>query len=192
MLDDDNLAIVIGDASGKGVPAALIAMITQVTLKEMLDHVQNPTEVMYRLNNKLSENNSEAMFLTLWFGIYNRKSKKLTFSNAGHNPPLIKKNNKFEYLNVDAGIVLGVMEDYEYKQEEIHLDDELILYTDGITDANSIENEMYGEERLLNFFNRFESDKDPIRPLLDDISSFTKGAEQYDDMTMVYLKIKDD
>ena len=169
-----------------------VAMITQVTLKEMLDHVQNPTEVMYRLNNKLSENNSEAMFLTLWFGIYNRKSKKLTFSNAGHNPPLIKKNNKFEYLNVDAGIVLGVMEDYEYKQEEIHLDDELILYTDGITDANSIENEMYGEERLLNFFNRFESDKDPIRPLLDDISSFTKGAEQYDDMTMVYLKIKDD
>ena len=192
MLDEDNLAIVIGDASGKGVPAALIAMITQVRLKEMLDHVQNPAEVLYRLNNQLNENNSEAMFLTLWLGIYNRKNKKLTYSNAGHNPPLIKKNNKFEYLNIDAGIVLGIMEDYEYEKEEILLDDEIILYTDGITDANNIDNEMYSEERLLNFMNRFKSNNDLIRPLLNDISRFTKGAEQYDDMTLVYLKIKND
>jgi sigma-B regulation protein RsbU (phosphoserine phosphatase) len=190
MIDDDNLAIVIGDASGKGVPAALIAMITQVTIKEMMDHIQNPTEVLYRLNNKLCENNTEYMFLTLWLGIYNRTSKKLTFSNAGHNPPLIKENDKFRYLDINSGIVLGVMEDFDFVKEEIDLTDELILYTDGITDANNGDKKMYGEDRLLNFFNEFKNDKEPIQPLLNDIHNFTQNAEQYDDMTLVYLKRK--
>ena len=95
MIDEENLAIVIGDASGKGVPAALLAMITQVMIKQTLEHNQNPSEVLYSLNNQLSENNTESMFLTLWLGIYNKTSKELIFSNAGHNPPLIKENIQF-------------------------------------------------------------------------------------------------
>lgn len=192
LLDEDNLAIVIGDASGKGVPAALIAMITQVTIKQTLRHVQYPSEALYLLNNQLCENNSESMFLTLWLGIYNRKTKKLMFSNAGHNPPLIKENGEFKYSDIDSGIVLGIMEDFDYVHEEITITDELVLYTDGITDANNEDNKMYGEERLLKFFNGFKSDADPIIPLINDINSFTENAEQYDDMTLVYLKIKDD
>lgn len=189
-LDDDNLAIVIGDASGKGIPAAILSMITQVIIKQILIHEQDPSEILYSLNNQLSENNPESMFLTLWLGIYNRQTKKLTFSNAGHNPPLIKENNEFKYLNVDSGIVLGIMEDFNYLREEKTLTDEFILYTDGITDANNSDNEMYGEDRLLKFLNEFESDDDPIIPLLNDISSFTKDEKQYDDMTLLYLKIK--
>lgn len=192
MIDDENLAIVIGDASGKGVPAALVSMITQVNTKGLLKQAQKPEKVLYLLNNQLCENNTESMFLTLWLGIYNRKTKKLTYSNAGHNPPLIKENGKFKYMNIESGIVLGVMEDFEYISEEICLTNELILYTDGITDANNKDNEMYGEDRLLDFFNEFKSNENPIKQLLDDIHSFTNDAEQYDDMTLLDLKIKND
>lgn len=190
MIDEDNLAIVIGDASGKGIPSAIVSMITQVIIKQILMHEQNPSKVLYLLNNQLYEKNSELMFITLWFGIYNRTTKRLSFSNAGHNPPLIKENNEFKYLNIDSGIVLGILEDFDYVMEEIDLESELILYTDGITDANNEDDKMYGEGRLLTFFNGFESDEDPIQPLLNDIQDFTKDAEQYDDMTLLYLRIK--
>lgn len=142
------------------------------------------------LNNRLSSNNPEAMFLTLWLGIYNTTTKKLTFSNAGHNPPLIREDDEFRYLDIDTGIVLGIIEEFDYINEEIILTDELVAYTDGITDANNENDEMYGEDRLLNFLNEFKSDEDPINPLLTNIHSFTKNAKQYDDMTLLYLKIK--
>ena len=192
MLDDDNLAIIIGDASGKGVPAALLATITQVMIKQLLKNDLNPSNVLSQLNNQLCENNSESMFITLWLGIYNKTTSKITFSNAGHNPPLIKEEGEFKYLKIDSGIVLGIMEDFEYVKEEKSLSDELILYTDGITDATNSQNEMYGYAKLLNFFNGFKSNEDPITPLLNDIHDFTKEAEQFDDMTLLYLKIKND
>ena len=91
---------------------------------------------------------------------------------------------------ITVPIVLGIINDFEYSDEEITLTNEIVAYTDGITDANNNNNEMYGEDRLLNFFNEFKLDKDPIRPLLNDIDDFTKDAEQYDDMTLLYLKIK--
>ena len=188
LLDDDNLAIVLGDVSGKGVPAAILAMICQVMIKQLLKNELDPSKVFYSLNNQLCEHNPESMFITSWLGIYNKTTKKIKFSNAGHNPPLIKENGEFKYLDVDTGIVLGVMEDFNYLKEEMTLKDELVLYSDGITDANNNSNEMYGEDRLLEFFNEFESDDDPIVPLLNDISDFTEDAEQYDDMTLLYLK----
>ena len=191
-IDDENLAIAIGDASGKGVPAALLAMISQVMIKQLVKNELDPSEVLYYLNNQLCENNPESMFITLWLGIYNKTTKKLTFSNAGHNHPLIKEDNEFKILNIDSGIVLGIMEDFEYINEEIKLEDELVLYTDGITDANNNNHEMYGENRLLNFLNGFKSDEDPIRPLLNDIHDFTKEQEQFDDMTLLYLKVEHD
>ena len=189
-LNDGDLVIVIGDASGKGVPAALLAMISQVMVKQLLKSELDPSKVLYSINNQLCENNPESMFITLWLGIYNKTTQKLTFSNAGHNPPLIKENGEFRYLDIDSGIVLGIMDDFEYINEEITLSDEIVIYTDGITDANNNDDEMYGEDRLLNFFNGFKLDKDPIRLLLNDIHDFTKDAEQYDDMTLLYLKIK--
>jgi sigma-B regulation protein RsbU (phosphoserine phosphatase) len=105
---------------------------------------------------------------------------------------LIKENENFKYLSIDTGIVLGIMEDFDFVTEEIILPDEIVLYTDGITDANNENDEMYGEDRLLNFFNEFKSKNDPIRPLLDDIHNFTENADQFDDMTLLYMKIKDD
>lgn len=192
MIDDDNLAIVIGDASGKGIPAAIVAMITQVMIKQMLKHYQDPSKTLYLINNQLFENNHESMFVTLWLGIYNRTNKKLTFSNAGHNQPLIKENNGFEYIDIDFGVVLGIMDEFDYVNEERILESELVLYTDGITDTKNKDNNRYGKDRLLNFLNGFESDTDPIMPLLNDVYSFSENIEQFDDMTLLYLKIKDD
>jgi sigma-B regulation protein RsbU (phosphoserine phosphatase) len=189
-LDDDNLAIVIGDVSDKGVPAALLAMITQVMIKQILNHERDPSKVLNLINNELYKNNPEAMFVSLWLGIYNKNTKKLTFSNAGHTLPLIKEDDKFEYLDIDSGIILAILEDFEYKTEEITLSNELILYTDGITDATNDKEECYGEDRLLEFFNKFKSDDKPIIPLLDDINDFIGKQEQFDDMTLIYLKIK--
>ena len=191
-LDNEHLAIIIGDASGKGVPAAILALMSQVMIKKLLKDYQDPSMALYLLNNQLNENNPESMFITLWLGIYNKTTKKLIFSNGGHNPPLIKENNKFKYLNMDTGIVLGIMEDFEFINEEIILSDELILYTDGITDANNDKNEMYGEDRLLNFFNELKSNENLISLLFNNIKKFTKDTDQFDDMTLLYLKIKDD
>lgn len=190
ILDDDHLALVIGDASGKGIPAAILSMNTQVLIKQLLKYNQDPSKILYQLNNQLCENNSETMFITLWLGIYNKSNNELIFSNAGHNPPLIRENDKFKYLDIDSGIVIGVMENFDYIAEKIKITDKLVLYTDGITDANNKDKKMYGEDRLLNFFNEFKSDADPIEPLLDDINSFAKDEEQFDDMTLLYLKIK--
>ena len=189
-LDDDNLAIVIGDVSDKGVPAALVAMITQFIIKQILTQERDPSKVLYLINNLLYENNPEAMFVSLWLGIYNKNTKKLKFSNAGHTLPLIKKDDSFEYLDVYRGIILAILEDFEYKTEEITLSNELILYTDGITDATNDNDECYGEDRLLDFFNKIKIDDDPINPLLNDINNFIGKQEQFDDMTLIYLKIK--
>jgi sigma-B regulation protein RsbU (phosphoserine phosphatase) len=189
-LDDENLAIVIGDVSDKGVPAALLAMITQVMTQQILDHEKDPSRVLHLLNNQLYKNNPETMFVSLWLGIYNKTTNKLLFSNAGHNPPLIKENGEFKYLDINPGIILAILEDFEYETEEITLSDELILYTDGITDANNDNDELYGEDRLLDFFKQYKSDNNPIMPLLNDIDDFTGKQKQFDDMTLIYLKIK--
>ena len=87
------------------------------------------------------------------------------------------------------GIILAILEDFEYETEEITLSDELIVYTDGITDATNDDDECYGEKRLLNFFNKFKSDEEPIIPLLNDIGDFIGKQDQFDDMTLIYLKI---
>ena len=168
-LDEDNLAIVIGDASGKGVPAALITTMTQELIKLLLTQIKNPSEVLYYLNNQLCVNNSDKMFVTAWLGIYNKNTKTITYSNAGHSPPLIGHDGKFEYVEMDSGIVLGVVEDFQFVKCEIRSIDELVLYTDGVTDAHNDSNEMYGDDRLINFFNNLESSDNTIGCLLSDV-----------------------
>ena len=189
MVDDENLAIVIGDASGKGIPAAILSMITQFMIKNFLKQTLNPSEVLYSLNNQLSENNPECMFITLWLGIYNTRTKKVRFANGGHNPPLVKEDKKFKYLDIDTGLVLGITGDFDYINEEIMLKDELIVYTDGITDATDEDSKIYGEDRLLKFLNEFKGDEVPIKPLISDVNTFSKGVEQFDDMTLLCLKL---
>lgn len=188
-IDEDNTVIVIGDASGKGVPAAIFTMITQNSINVLIKNELNPAEVLNDINNRICERNSEMMFITLFLAVYNNKKHRLTYANAGHNPPIIKSNDKFNFLDIDSEIVMGVLDDYEYKNHEITLDDEIILYTDGITDAQNTSQELYGEERLLKHLNT-QKNEDIIGSLISDINNFTKNEEQFDDMTLLILKVK--
>lgn len=189
MLNDEELVVVIGDASGKGVPAALLATITQKLIKQIVLNDSDPSSVLYSLNNQICENNTEMMFITLWLGIYNKNTKRLTYSNAGHNPPIIKVDGVFDYLDLDPGLILGILENNEFVKDSIVLEDELVLYTDGITDAENNNHIMYGEKRLLSFLNNCASE-DIIESLIGNIDSFVEGAMQADDMTLLVLKDK--
>lgn len=190
-IDDENLAMVIGDASGKGVPAALLSIITHAIIKQILKSEKDPSKVLYLLNNQLCENNTEVMFITLWLGIYNKRTKVMTFSNAGHESPLIYNENGFEKINMNPSIVLGVMKDFEFEREEISSFHRLIAYTDGITDAKNINNEFYGEERLINMLNEISEKHGKIEMLLKDIEEFATGTEQFDDMTLIIIDKND-
>ena len=186
-LDDENIALVIGDASGKGIPAALLSSITQNLIKHLFTETRDPSKILKSLNNQLCENNPQAMFITLWLGIYNKNTDKITFSNAGHNPPLIYANGTFKELDLDKGIVIGVLEDFEYETEETYISKGMILYTDGITDANNNNGELYGEDRLIEFLNNHNFNENMINAVLENINEFTGDADQFDDMTMLMV-----
>lgn len=186
-IDEDNVALIIGDASGKGVPAALLSTISQTIIRQLLKSETDPSKVLYMLNNQLCENNTECMFVTLWLGIYNNKTKNITFSNAGHNSPLIMENGQFRALKVDSGIVLGIMNDYEFITEKINISKGIIVYTDGITDAKNSNDEFYGENRVIDFLNNHTFENKVITKLLQDIDKFTRTEKQFDDMTLLLL-----
>lgn len=186
-IDDDNVAVIIGDASGKGVPAALLSTITHSIIRQLLKSETDPSKVLYMLNNQLCENNTECMFVTLWLGIYNNKTKSITFSNAGHNPPLVMEDGQFKSLKVETGIVLGVMSDYEFITEKTDISKGIIVYTDGITDAKNSNDEFYGEQRVIDFLNSHTFENKVITKLLAEIDRFTGNEEQFDDMTLVLL-----
>ena len=186
-IDDENIAIVIGDASGKGVPAALLSTTTQTIIRDQLHNKKDPSKVLYFANNHLCRNNSETMFITLWLGIYNKKTNILNFSNAGHNPPIIEENNNFKLLDIDSGIALGILEEYNFITEEIELPSKIIVYTDGITDAINKNETTYGEERLINCLNN-NSNEDIINSILNDVNNFVEDNEQFDDMTILILE----
>lgn len=187
-LDEENIVIIIGDASGKGVPASIFTLVTQVSIKLLIENNHNPSEVFSYLNNFICEHNSEMMFITMFLGVFNKKSHILTYVNAGHNPPLIKKDGRYQFMDLDSEIVMGIMEDYEYSSYTVRVDEELLLYTDGITDAQNKNKELYGEERLMSILN--DKEGDVIKNVVEDIEEYSIDEEQFDDMTLLLLKVK--
>lgn len=188
---NDTIAIVMADVSGKGVPASLFMVIAKTLIK---DHAQlglNPANTFTRVNNLLCEGNEAGLFVTAWFGILDLKNGKLTYVNAGHNPPLKKHNGEYEYLKCRPGLVLAGMEGIKYEEEEIVLEkgDGIFLYTDGVTEDTDLKNELYGEDRLLQFMNNHanETPQDKINKLFEELRKFENGAEQFDDITMLAL-----
>ena len=191
-LDEDNIGFVIGDVSGKGVPATLIMVQTMYLIKNHSEIDDNLEELYENVNNILSSRNDEELFVTSWYGKLNLKTGKLSFVNSGHNPPLICKNNKFEYQDIISNFVLGVIENFHYKAEEITLNpgDIIFLYTDGITEANNDYEGFYGEDRLKEILNKHkdESPDKIIETVKNNIFQFCQSEEQFDDMTMLAIK----
>ena len=195
LVDEDHLAVVIADVSGKGVPAALFMVIAKTLIKNNAQAGKSPENTFTAVNAQLCENNDAGMFVTGWMGLLTISTGELTFANAGHNPPLIKRvNGAYAYLKTRANFVLAGMEGVQYRLNETRLEpgDALFLYTDGVTEATNASNELYGEERLSGVLNRHpEASPTELLPLVKaDIDAFAQDAPQFDDITMVGLRVK--
>ncbi len=194
MLDDRWLVFLIADVSGKGIPAALFMVITKTLLVNQALEGNAAADIFTTVNTQLCENNDADMFVTAWMGIYDTMSGKLSFVNAGHNPPLIKRRDgQYEYLECRPGFVLGGMEGITWQAEELMLDQgaELFLYTDGITEAINEDLQLYGEDRLQEVLNRANECRpaDTVEEVIADVKAYVGEAPQFDDITMVALKI---
>lgn len=196
LIDPDHLAIVIADVSGKGVPAALFMVIAKTLIKNNTVGMTEPKGIFEKTNDQLCENNEEGMFVTAFMGILEISTGVFSFVNAGHNPPLLKrKGQEFDWLSVKPGFILAGMEGMKYQQESITLSegDELYLYTDGVTEAMNLEEELFTDQRLKEALNRHrELDlKDLLASMKQEIDQFANGAKQADDITMLALRIKE-
>ncbi|MGB1258332.1 MAG: ABC transporter substrate binding protein, partial [Thiolinea sp.] len=149
-LDDDHICLLVGDVSGKGVPAAIFMAMAKTVLRAIADISLSPAEILTRANNQLSRDNAEMMFVTLFLVIYNRKTGQLKYADGGHNAPyLLSSNGEVNMIKAQGGTALGVMEDLPYFDGELHLSegDAVLLYTDGVTEATDETDELYGETR---------------------------------------------
>ena len=193
LVDDDHLAVVIADVSGKGVPAALFMVIAKTLIKNHAQNRETPGEVFTQTNAQLCEGNDAGLFVTAWMGVLEISTGKFVYVNAGHNPPLLKRaGGRFEWLKSRPGFVLAGMEGVRYRENTLELmpGDTLYLYTDGVTEATSSAQELYGEERLQAALN--EASELPVSQLLprikNCIDTFVGDAEQFDDITMLGLQ----
>ena len=196
-LNDSTVAFLVADVSGKGIPAAMFMMTAKTIIKDLAESGMEVNEIFTKANQKLCENNESGMFVTAWMGILDIPSGKLKFANAGHNPPLLKRaDGTFEYLKTRAGFVLAGMECVHYRAGELILSagDRIFLYTDGVTEATNVDNQLYGENRLLEFMNNnIGLDATILLPKLKfDIDEFVDIAPQFDDITMLIFDYKVD
>ena len=199
LLDDEHLAITIADVSGKGVPAAMFMVISRTIIKNYAlasRNKENFGEVITAANKQLCQNNTEMMFVTVFFGVLNIKTKRFHYVNAGHSVPLVYRasEDSFKYLPLSNNCMMGVRSYVEFQEEFIDISsgDVIFLYTDGVTEAVDGDNEEYGTKRLLNKLNALPKDKSLQRMLnsvLKDIKEHTGELEQYDDITMLALRI---
>ena len=195
-IDDDHTAIVIGDISGKGVPAAMFMMKTITCFKNFIAPNKSPSQILKEVNAALYDNNHMNMFVTCFLAILNKKTGELEFANAGHNPPIVGSNFKYHYLKCQTGFILGGLKDAFVVDEKITLNpgESITLYTDGVTEARNAEGGFYGEERFLNFFNSrdFTGLVEIHHAIKDDIAKFTDNYEQSDDITVISMRYQGD
>lgn len=191
IIDGKQLAFVVADVSGKGVPAALFMVIAKTLIKNHALQGEAPAEILSRVNNQLCENNDAGMFVTVFMGMIELATGKMTYANAGHNQPLLRHRGKYEWFREKPNFVLAGMEDMHYKDHELQLEpgDRLYLYTDGVTEALNPKQELFSDARLESCLNKAEEKPGDVHALLagirEDIRVFADGAEQADDITMM-------
>ena len=194
-VDDDHLALVIGDVSGKGIPAALFMMVTNILISDRTRMGGNPAEILRFVNEEICAHNEVEMFVTVWLGILELSTGKLVAANAGHEYPAIRHaDGAFELLRDKHGFVIGGMEGVTYREYELQLapGDRIFVYTDGVPEATAPDNTMFGTERMLAALNEVPtgSPEQILKKVRSAVDDFVKGAEQFDDLTMLCLEYK--
>ena len=195
MVDDDHLAIVVADVSGKGVPAALFMVIGKTLIKDHTEKDKDLGEVFSEINNLLCESNSEELFITAFEGVLNIKTGEFRYVNAGHEMPFIyKKNEEFKPYKIKPGFVLAGMEDMRYRSGVMTLEpgDKIFQYTDGVTEATDSASQLFGMERLEASLNKVKDKEvtEILKSVKADIDEFVNVAPQFDDITMLCLEYK--
>ena len=202
LLDDDRLMITIADVSGKGIAAALFMVISKTILKNFAMTLKSADDLGAMVscaNQQLCQNNEAMMFATAFVGLLDLKSGRFTYVNGGHNPPLIysARKDQWRYLEtVERNYALGLMDDADYAQETIDLEDGdvIYLYTDGVTEALNEREELYGDDRLEQCLNRSGTKQLSVEEILavvrKSLDEYVGAAEQSDDITMIGLKYR--
>jgi sigma-B regulation protein RsbU (phosphoserine phosphatase) len=191
-VDRDRLAFVIADVSGKGIPAALFMATSKTTLQSCVRDYPSLSDAITVANESLCRNNTAQMFVTAWIGVLDLCTGALTFVCAGHNPPVLISGGRPEYVRRRSGLVLAGMEGVPYREQSLTLNagDCLYLYTDGVTEAENVAHELFGEERLAACLEQ-SAEKEPgeiIADVKSAIDAHVGEAEQFDDITMLCIR----
>lgn len=195
-IKNDTLFFAIGDVSGKGLPASLFMAITRAAFRFISGLSQDMGQVIRKLNDSISDGNVSGMFVTLFAGRIDLKTGEMTYCNGGHNPIIINpaKGEPY-YLQAKPNMALGVFPGFEYEAQSIRLEPgtEIVLYTDGVTEAEKADKSQYGERKLLEWVvsrSRHNSAMDDCEGLMQEIHTFADGNPQNDDITIMTIKIK--
>lgn len=193
-IDDDHLALVIADVSGKGVPAALFMMMSKNLINIYATMGLSPHEVLERTNEAICKNNEQKMFVTVWFGILEISTGKIKASNAGHEYPIIKQpDGEFKLLKDKHGFVLGGIKGKKYTEYTMTLEKggTLFVYTDGVPESTNLEEKMFGTTLLVDTLNKNPDapPKELLENVHDAVNDFVGDASQFDDLTMLAIKL---
>lgn len=191
-IDDEHLAVVVADVSGKGIPAAFFMAISRTLLKSNALHLRHPGKTISALNDQLCAENDQMMFVTVFYGVLHLPTGKFTYVNAGHNPPLRLRDGKAQYFPSGVNMALAVLEDQEYGEGEVQLEigETLLLYTDGVTEATDAAGALFGEPALHASTEAISHDLGTAaipQHILQAVRDFENGAAQADDITIVAL-----
>ena len=189
-IDDHRLAVAIADVAGKGIPAALFAMVTRALLKTVVSQYESPAAALKAVNLQLCDGNDSCVFITLFFGVLDLRSGGFLYSNAGHNPPrVLRGNGAVDVVPSTSNLVLGIDPDEDYGNAEVQLyaGDSLVLYTDGVTEAENVAEEEYGEPRLDELLGGMveAGSGGIVEGIIASVRDYAGEAEQSDDITCV-------
>ena len=192
-IENDKLYFIIGDVSGKGIPASLVMAVTCRLFRSVASYLDKPEEIITSLNNSLSDGNETNMFCTAFLGILDLKTGDLTYCNAGHNAPyIIEKDGKVSAMKVTPNLPLGLFSGFPYEGQETKIEKEMMLYlfTDGVNEAENNNMEQFSDERLLDLLKKHSSDTP--RVIIDEtfaaVQRHADGADQSDDITVMCIK----
>jgi sigma-B regulation protein RsbU (phosphoserine phosphatase) len=193
LLDDERLGFVLGDVSGKGVPAALFMAITRTLLRAAAHHQASPGACLTYMNQSLAEQNASGMFVTLFYGILNTRTGVLEYSNAGHNPPYtFSPEGQVRALTERCGPMLGVFEGFQYpsRSTDVRSGEGVLVFTDGVTEACNKKGEFYEESRLEAYLTAHASQPvdELVLGLQAEVERFEAGAPRADDITVLALR----